>query len=249
MALSHDAAHRFVSLAAQKISQRQPFRVALAGGSTPALLYSLLAASPFYEEVEDWSLVHLFFGDERCVPADAPDSNYRMAHDAFYPAKGGPTRLFLPHSEGGILHRMMADLPDREEAALQYEQTLREQFRLEAGTLPRFDLILLGMGPDGHCASLFPHKPALQEEERLVVVTEPGLKPFVPRLTFTLPVLNHAAHVLFLVAGEDKAETLARVLTGPRNPEVLPSQSVLPTEGTVTWLVDREAASRLSPVR
>jgi len=249
LSLSHDAAHRFISLAAQKVSQRQDFNVALAGGSTPAQLYSLLAASPFYEAVGDWAMVNLFFGDERCVPPDSPDSNYHMAHSIMVPAAKKVFGVLPLPAEGGIFHRMPAELPDQEAAALQYEQTLRRHFRIGPGEFPRFDLILLGMGPDGHCASLFPHKPALQERERLVVATEPGLKPFVPRLTLTLPVLNNAANILFLVAGEDKAEALARVLTGPRDPQGLPSQSVLPTDGTVTWLVDREAASRLSPVR
>ena len=249
VSLSRDAAHRFVSLAAQKIAQRQDFHVALAGGSTPAMLYSLLAASPFYESVGDWSRIHLFFGDERCVPFDSEDSNYRMVKETLIPIREKLLGLPGDPAEGGILHRMPADQPDQETAARQYEETLIRHFRLEKGELPRFDLILLGMGPDGHCASLFPNKPALQEKERLVVTTEPGLKPFVPRLTLTLPVLNNASNVLFLVAGEDKAEALARVLTGPRDPRGLPSQSVAPTDGNVTWLVDRAAAGRLSPAR
>ena len=247
--LSHDAAHRFVSLAAQKLAQGRNFHVALAGGSTPALLYGLLAAAPYYHAVADWSRIHFFFGDERCVPPDSPDSNYRMAHETLSSISEQHEEPSRQTKGIGTLTRMPADLPDHEEAAQQYEETLRRHFHLQADELPRFDLILLGMGPDGHCASLFPHKPALQEKERLVVATEPGLKPFVPRLTLTHPVLNNAANVLFLVAGEDKAETLSRVLDGPPDPDGLPSQSVLPSHGSVTWLVDRAAASRLSPER
>ena len=231
-ALSLDAAHRFVSLAAQQTQSGCNFNVALAGGSTPALLYGLLANPPFRSAVA-WAHVHLFFGDERCVAPDSADSNFLMVQ------KSGLTEL-VPH---GNLHRMHGEMPDHDKATHQAEQVLRAF--LGANGLPRFDLILLGMGSDGHCASLFPHKPSLRETNRLIVASEPGLKPFVPRLTLTLPVLNAAANVLFLVAGGDKAETLVRVLEGPDDPDALPSQSVRPTEGTLTWLLDREAAANL----
>ncbi len=241
-ALAQAAAQRFVAFAKVRTEAGEPFRVALAGGSTPKALYALLAAAPYRDEI-DWSLVHLFFGDERCVPSDSEDSNYNMVKASLL----GPS----PQIPSQNVHRMPADLPDHEQAALQYEDELRTAFAssndsLDATGAPRFDLILLGMGPDGHTASLFPHKPALHVQDRLVVATEPGLKPFVPRLTLTFPVLNAAAQVLFLVAGEDKAVTLARVLNGSSDSEALPSQSVRPTHGHLTWLVDKDAASELS---
>lgn len=234
-ALSRDAAHRFVSLAARKTRAGGIFNVALAGGATPEMLYGLLASPPIRETI-DWAQVHLFFGDERTVSPDDADSNYRMANATLF------SRVALPAAN---IHRMPAEGPDLEAAAQAYETELRSHFILSAAdTIPRFDLVLLGMGPDGHTASLFPHKPALQEKVRLVVASEPGLKPFVPRLTLTLPVFDGAADVLFLVAGADKAETLQRVLNGPADPDALPSQSVAPTDGSLVWLIDRAAMGR-----
>jgi len=231
-ALSRDAAHRFVFLANQKTRAGDLFHVALSGGSTPELLYGLLAALPFRDDV-DWEKVHFFFGDERAVPPDHADSNYRMANAALFAPLGVPT---------ANIHRMPAEEPDLDVAAHSYEAELRTHLAgSSTDAIPRFDLILLGMGPDGHTASLFPHKPALQERTRLVVASEPGLKPFVPRLTLTFPVLDAAAQVLFLVAGADKAATLHKVLNGPADPENLPSQSVAPTNGSLVWLVDRAA--------
>ena len=234
-ALSREAAHRFVFLANRKTDADGKFNVALAGGSTPELLYGLLTTSPFRDEI-DWTKVHLFFGDERAVPPDHADSNYRMANNTLF------MPLALPDTH---IHRMPAENYDLDAAARAYEAEMRAHFALPAvDSVPRFDLILLGMGPDGHTASLFPHKPALQEKTRLVVTTEPGLKPFVPRLTLTFPVLDRAENVLFLVAGADKAATLQRVLNGPLDPEALPSQSVAPKEGSLVWLVDRAAMGR-----
>ena len=231
-ALSRDAAHRFVFLANRKIGAGGLFHVALAGGSTPEMLYGLLASLPFRDDV-DWTRVHFFFGDERAVPPDHADSNYRMVQTALF------APLATPDTN---IHRMKGETPDLDAAAQEYETELRAHFALaDASAIPSFDLILLGMGPDGHTASLFPHKPALQEKTRLVVASEPGLKPFVPRLTFTYPVLDQAANVLFLVSGADKAATLHRVLTGPADPEALPSQAVAPTKGSLVWLVDKAA--------
>ena len=236
--LSQEAARRFVALAERNLKSGQLFTVALAGGNTPAGLYRLLAASPYRDQIL-WEHVHLFFGDERCVPPDSADSNFRMVNAELLSK--------MPVLSQNT-HRMPADLPDHDQAAQQYEEELHRFFKLEPGHLPRFDLILLGMGPDGHTASLFPHKPALHEQQRLVVATEPGLAPFVPRLTLTYPVLNNAANVLFLVEKEDKAATLARVLEGSPNSENLPSQSVQPTNGTLTWFLDRSAASQLKQI-
>ena len=231
-ALSREAAHRFVFLATRQARTGGVFNVALAGGSTPEMLYGLLAAPPFREAVE-WKNVHFFFGDERAVPPEDADSNYRMANATLF------SPLALPASN---IHRLRAEALDLDAAARAYEAELRNHFALsDAASAPRFDLILLGMGPDGHTASLFPHKPALQEKTRLVVASEPGLKPFVPRLTLTFPVLDAAANVLFLVSGADKAATLHRVLNGPADPDALPSQSVAPAEGSLVWLVDQAA--------
>ena len=231
--LSQYAAQLFVFGVASAKSHNQLYRVALAGGSTPAMLYRLLTDSPFREQI-DWEYVQLFFGDERCVPPDSLDSNFRMVEESLL------TNLEMKPE----VFRMDGEL-DPEEAATRYEETLRKEFGIKESEIPRFDLILLGMGSDGHTASLFPHKDSLKETARFVVVAEPGLEPFVPRLTLTLPVLNNAVEVLFLVAGEDKAATVKRVFDGKVLPKELPSQTVKPTQGTLTWLLDKAAASLL----
>lgn len=234
-ALSWDAALRWSALAAQAARANRQFTVALTGGSSPDLLYSLMASPPFQDSVE-WRTMHLFFGDERCVPPDAPESNFKQAQDLLI------SRIAIPAEN---IHRIEGELPDPDEAAQRYEAELYRAFALEPGALPRFDLILLGMGSDGHCASLFPLKPALREQERLVVATEPGLQPFVPRITLTFPALNHASNILFLVTGEDKAKRVAQVLEGPDDPNGLPSQNVVPVNGTLSWLLDQAAAASL----
>lgn len=234
-AVSLDAAYRFTALAAQAEAAGRSFTVALAGGSTPKLLYSLLASAPCREAIH-WDNIVFFFGDERCVPPDATDSNYRMAEDALF------AHVPLPAEN---IHRMRGDLADHEQAAREYEQEIQTFFALTPGELPRFDLILLGMGADGHCASLFPGKKSLHELERMVVAAEPGLTPFVSRLTLTFPVLNNAAHVLFLIAGTDKALTLARVMQQDLTPEQLPIRSVSPAHGSMTYLIDHDAAQLL----
>ncbi len=240
-ALSCYAAERFIELAASRHRQGLPFTVALAGGSTPEAMYAHLAATDKENaEIIDWNQVFIFFGDERCVSPDAPESNFRLAQQTMFSQVELPAKNIL---------RMPAELPDHDEAARQYAATLRSHFALTGDPvtdIPHFDLILLGLGSDGHTASLFPHMPALLETKRLVVATAPGLKPFVPRLTLTYPVLNNAADVIFLVAGEDKADTLSRVLEGPLDKLELPAQNIIPKNGKLTWLVDSKAASRLS---
>lgn len=231
--LALDAAHRFAALSSAASRGGKPFRVALAGGNTPAKLYKLLA-SPRFRGAIDWRSTHVFFGDERCVPIDSEFCNYKMAMETLI----APLNL-----DGATIHRIHADQPDPEMAAEQYAQEIAQHFG--ATTLPRFDLVLLGMGSDGHTASLFPNTTALTEADRWVVRNEPGLQPFVPRVTLTFPVINNAANILFLVAGKDKAETAARVLTGPSAPHQLPSQSVQPGDGSLTWLFDRDAAHGL----
>lgn len=214
------------------ISDHGYFAVALSGGSTPRALFELLAVPENAQHI-GWSKVHVFWGDERTVPPDHPDSNYRMAKEALLDF------VALPASN---VHRISGELePVR--AAAEYEQTLRSFFAKRAGKT-RFDLILLGMGDDGHTASLFPDTEALNETERLVVANHvPKLDTW--RITLTAPIINDAAHVAFLVAGAGKAAVLKRVLQGPRQPHKLPSQLIQPVDGELVWLLDKAAASEL----
>ncbi|HVT57220.1 MAG TPA: 6-phosphogluconolactonase [Thermoanaerobaculia bacterium] len=232
--LTRAAAEEFVR-AMRGAAGRWP-SVALAGGGTPRALYQLLAdcGEPFRGAVP-WPQLHVFWGDERHVPPDHPESNYRMAREAL---------LDRVPVEAAHVHRIAAEEPDAERAAERYEAELRSCFALPVGGLPRFDLLLLGMGEEGHTASLFPASPALSEQRRLVAA------PWVPahatfRITLTPPVLNAAAEVVFLVAGEAKAAALAEVLEGERRPWLYPAQIVGPERGRLLWLVDRDAASRL----
>lgn len=226
--MARQAAERFALLAAEAAALRGRFRVALAGGRTPRRLYECLAGDPHRSAVP-WERVEVFWGDERWVPPDHPDSNFRLAHEALLAHVPVPAAGIHPMRAGGT--------PD--EAAAVYERELRNAFGLSpaGGVPPRFDLILLGLGPDGHTASLFPGSPALDAVDHLVAA------PFVPalaayRLTLTLPVLNAAAHVVFLVAGADKAAVLRAALGGT---ERLPASRVRPRDGALTWLVDRAA--------
>ncbi len=205
------------------------FTIALSGGSTPRALYSRLAASPLAESL-DWSRIHLFWGDERCVPPDHPDSNYRMASETLISQVP-----LLPAN----IHRIAGERPPQEGAAA-YEQELRAFF----GGLPHFDLVLLGMGDDGHTASLFPHTLALHEISRWVV---PNHAPSPPhkRLTLTAPVLNAADTILFLVSGTSKAAPLREVLHGTPDPQRLPAQLIHPQSGHLIWMTDAAAAALL----
>jgi 6-phosphogluconolactonase len=230
--LSQAAAQYVVRVANEAISEHGRFTIALSGGSTPKRLYSLLA-SDLYRVQIDWALVDVFWGDERCVPADSPDSNYYMAQETLL------SRVPIPANQ---VHRMPADEADREAAALHYTQEMQRVFG--SNGIPNFDLIQLGMGPEGHTASLFPHQDALKETQRLVMaVTVP--KPPPPRLTFTPPLLNAARHVQFLVTGDEKAEALKQVLEGPYQPDEYPAQIVRPQNGEVLWMLDTAAASLL----
>ena len=209
--------------AAELFVQRNPSAVALSGGSTPKLLYQLLADpnEPFRDQVP-WSRIQFFWSDERHVPPDHPDSNYRLANEAML--------AHVPITRGNV-HRVMSENPDAEEAAERYEAIVP----------PRFALILLGLGNDGHTASIFPGSAVLHETERLVAA------PWVEklntyRITMTLPLINNAASVLFLVSGAEKAEIVREILKGP---ERYPAQEVKPAEGELIWLLDRAAASKL----
>jgi 6-phosphogluconolactonase len=229
-ALSEAAARRFTALASTAVSKRGAFTLALAGGSTPQRLYARLGKAPFTHQVP-WQKVHFFWGDERCVPPEHPDSNFRMVQQTLL------SRVPVPIEN---IHRMPGELPPLQGAA-QYESTLKNFFSFQA--LPRFDLVLLGLGEDGHTASLFPGSPALSEQERWVVAVEHTTPPppLVSRLTLTLPVLNSARQVIFLAAGQAKAGRLRQVLQGEGHS--LPAGQVSPPQGQVLWLVDREAGS------
>lgn len=233
-ALIAATADEIVRMARMAVDARGRFVWALAGGSTPRDVYHLLASDPCRERMP-WNAIHCFWGDERHVPPDDADSNFRMAREAMLDAVPVPA---------GNIHRVMAEEPDAQRAAQEYESTLRSFFALASGAWPVFDLIQLGLGKEGHTASLFPGGAAIHERERLVVA------PWVEaqntfRVTFTPPVLNHARRTLFLVSGEEKAEALHAVLEGAREPDVYPAQIV---EGNRLWMVDRAAARLLQTI-
>jgi len=238
--LFHAAAEEFVRVARTAIGAQGRFTVALSGGSTPKALYSLLAAN--YTDFV-WNRVFLFFGDERHVPPTDPDSNYRMVNEALL------TKIAIPSEN---VFRVPAENPAAAAAASDYESRLRRFFELRPeirpgdrpGEIPRFDLILLGMGPDGHTASLFPDSPALDEQSRLVVANWVA-KFNTYRITFTFPVLNRAAEVMFMASGADKADMLRQVLEGTSTPP-LPSQRVQPSDGKLLWMLDEAAAAQLT---
>lgn len=228
------AAIEFVAQAQQAVASRERFTVVLSGGSTPKGLYSLLAGG-FRSEIP-WPKIFFFWGDERHVPPSDPESNYRMANEVML------SKVPVP---GENVFRIPAEDKDANSAAAKYERTIRQFFQLRSGELPRFDLILLGMGPDGHTASLFPGTAALREQSRLVVAN--WVEKFkTERITLTLPVLNNARNTLFMVAGSDKAQSLREVLEGSAPAEQYPSKLIRPVDGTLVWLVDEAAGRNLS---
>ena len=228
------AAEEVIRAATGAIAQRGRFTIALSGGSTPKNLYTLIAANA--SAGLPWAQMFFFWGDERHVSPDDPDSNYRMAKEALL------SKVPVPAAN---IFRIPSENQDAAAAADAYEQILREFFAVAPGEFPRFDMILLGLGPDGHTASLFPETAALQETSRLVVANwVEKLK--TSRITFTLPVLNAARCVAFLVSGTDKAAVLHEVLEGNATAEKYPSKLVQPSEGKLIWFVDRAAASELS---
>jgi len=229
-ALAHEAAQRFAGLAREAAELRRRFGVALSGGSTPHALYRRLALEPYCSQVP-WAQVHLFWADERSVPPDHPGSNYGTAYKALIAKVPIPT---------DNVHRIRGELA-HDAAARAYD---RDLLRFFGGLQPRFDLVLLGLGSDGHTASLFPGIEALEETERLAVATTAvyGNRP-TERVTLTLPVLNAARQVLFLVSGSGKAKTVLAALEDGE--QVLPVQRVRPAAGKLTWLIDAAAASCL----
>ncbi|MBI4400106.1 MAG: 6-phosphogluconolactonase [Nitrospirae bacterium] len=234
--LTREAAELFVWFGEQAIGTRGRFRVALSGGSTPKALYAALAGPAFSGQL-DWRRVEFYFGDERCVPPDHAESNFGMANGAlFRPLKMAPERIFRMSGESG----------DPDEAARRYEKLIRERFEAPAPGWPSFDLILLGLGEDGHTASLFPNTQALDERARLVV---PSVAPREPkqRLTLTAPAINEARAVVFLVSGPGKATAVHAVLEDRgQNDRQIPAKLVRPVSGRLIWLVDRAAAAALA---
>jgi len=228
------AAEEVVRAANEAVNARGRFTIALSGGSTPKALYNLLATNA--RTALPWEHMYFFWGDERHVPPTDPDSNYRMVNEAML------SKVPVPPAN---VFRIEAENPDASAAAAAYEQTLRKFFQLGPSGVPQFDLTLLGMGPDGHTASLFPGTEGLKEKSRLVIANwVEKLK--THRLSFTLPVLNAAGCAAFLVSGTDKATVLKAVLEGNEPGEQYPAKLVQPKDGKLIWFLDRAAASALS---
>ncbi len=234
-ALALGAADAFAAITSAAVATRSRAYVALSGGSTPKRMGELLAVAPFRDRVP-WESLEVFWGDERWVPEESPESNAGVAKRTFLDHVPIPPSRVNPFPTG---------VPDPETAATMYATQLRTVFG-QTDDVPRFDLVLLGMGDDGHTASLFPGTAVIHETEALAVAhAVPKLG--AVRLTLTPPVLNAGREVVFLVAGAEKAETLASVLEGPEKVDELPSQIIRPVDGRLTWLVDRAAAARLKP--
>jgi 6-phosphogluconolactonase len=235
--LAERAAQYFVEMVGEAVAGRGRARIAISGGSTPRATFQLLADpnQPWRSRMP-WNDLELYWVDERCVGPDDADSNYRMTREALLD--------HVPLTPEQI-HRIEGEL-EPQVAADKYESELRGSFRLEGAQIPRFDLVALGMGPDGHTASLFPHTAALHEMSRIVTANHvPQMDTW--RITLTWPVINAARSVFFLIAGADKAGILNEVLTGPRDPERLPSQLIWPSSGILTLILDKAAASLLPP--
>ena len=234
--LASATAQHFVEQIRSAVMARGVARVAISGGSTPKQVFALLAekAEPFREAIP-WDRLRLFWVDERCVPPSDPDSNFGAARDLL---------LSKVPLEPEHVIRIEGEL-DPEEAAAKYESAIRGHYRLEGAQVPVFDLVQLGMGDDGHTASLFPHTEALHEMMRIAVANHVPQQKRSWRVTLTWPVINAAREVFFLIDGAKKADPLGRVLTGPYDPETLPSQLIQPQNGRLLFLLDRAAAAHL----
>jgi len=236
--LARAAAVQLMELSAAAIAARGVFTLALSGGSTPKKLYALLAKDPAFATFP-WAKTQLFFGDERHVPPDHAESNFRMVKESLLSSGLVPE---------GSIHRVFGELADAAQAAAEYEAGMRRAFVGDArlGDMPRFDVVLLGMGPDGHTASLFPGSAALEEQTKWVVAN--WVEKFkTDRITFTFPVLNAARAVLLLVAGADKAPMLKQVLGDARG--TYPVERVQPRDGVKVWMLDAAAAAELPSSR
>lgn len=235
-AISRAAVETIVSHISESLQTHDVYSIALSGGSTPRRLYALLANDAKLQAQIPWDRVHFFWGDERHVPPGHPDSNYRMAYNALL------SKVPVPSTN---IHRIRAEDFDADKAAVDYEQEIRRFFKIDAGQMPRFNSVLLGMGPDGHTASLFPGTSALEETKRLAVANWiEKLQSY--RITLTGPLFNNADRILFLVGGAEKAETLRAVLGGNSKTARFPVQLIQPTHGEVTWFLDQSAADRLA---
>jgi 6-phosphogluconolactonase len=232
--LSQYAANSFVEIASQSIAKRGRFLTALSGGNSPTQLYKLLGDS-FHDQV-DWTRTHFFWGDERCVPADDEGNNYGQVRKVLF------DKINIPADN---IHRIISEL-DPDSAAREYAQTL-EDFSEPPLAWPRFDLVLLGMGNDGHTASLFPNSPVEINSPAIAVTANYQGRP-ANRVTLTPKVLNSSKNIMFLVTGKAKAETLRLVVGNKYMPKELPSQRIAPEDGTLTWLIDKDAGSLLENV-
>ncbi|MFQ5585462.1 MAG: 6-phosphogluconolactonase [Thermodesulfobacteriota bacterium] len=226
------AARRFLEIGETTISAKGRVHVALSGGKTPPALFRLLATDKFRRRI-DWSRVHVFWGDERCVPPDDMRSNYRMAYETLI------SKVEIPE---GNIHRIKGERG--EEAADEYEEEIKRVFHIGEGAFPEFDLMLQGLGEDGHTASLFPGTGAVREERRIVTSVSPETVE-TTRITLTPPILNSALNVLFLVSGGKKAAVLREVIEGEYRPDRFPAQIARHSKGRVQWYMDREAAAIL----
>jgi len=235
-AIAKRAAREFVQAAASAVREKNAFNVALAGGSTPKALYSLLVNDPALRSQIPWDKIHLFFGDERHVAPDHPDSNFRMATEAMI------SKSPLKPEQ---VTRIKGEYPGTQQAALEYEEALREYFKLKAGEYPRFDLIFAGMGNQGHTLSLFPGTKALHADGRIAVRNWIG-KLCTERITLTAPAACNAAEIIFMVTGADKACALKSVLEGSYEPDQLPAQLLQAQNRKLVWVVDAAAGSMLT---
>jgi 6-phosphogluconolactonase len=234
--LARAMAEQVLEAAQAAAATRGVARIAISGGNTPRRTFELLASEKQFS-LFPWDRVDLFWVDERCVPPDDHDSNYRMTREALLDK--------VPLAADRVF-RIEGEL-DPEEAAARYESAIRNRFRLEGAELPTFDLIALGMGPDGHTASLFPHTEAIHELGRIAVANHVPQQKDSWRVTLTSPVLNQGRKVVFLIGGADKAHVLSEVVSGTYDPETWPSQLVRPKSGKLMLLLDRAAASELPP--
>lgn len=232
--LADSAAGLFFEEVVGRLKRGNDLYIALPGGKTPQIVFERLAGEPFRTEI-DWSRIHFFWGDERCVPPAHPDSNYRTAAETLF------KRILIPHKN---IHRARGEArPDKE--ALRYESEIRETVPPAANGIPRFDWILLGLGTDGHTASLFPGASSLDEKERLCVTTvhpHSGRK----RITFTPILINNAVRISFLVTGREKSEVVFEILTGAKTATRYPAARIEPLDGQMEWILDKAASSLLT---
>jgi 6-phosphogluconolactonase len=236
LAIANRCAQKFVEIAAAAVKEKGSFDVALAGGSTPKTLYGLLVNDPALRAQVPWDKMHLFLGDERHVGPSDPQSNFSMAQE---------TMISKSPLQPAQVTRIKGEYPEAEEAAKEYERDLRTYFKLSDGQFPRFDLVLLGMGSEGHTLSIFPGTKAVRENRRIAVHNWVG-KVLMDRITLTAPAVNNARNVIFMVAGADKAPALTAVLERFYEPDQLPAQLIQPVNGTLLWLVDTAAGSMLT---